>query len=106
MYIVIYKGTVKPDKEQQYQSLWRLCAALMQKECGALGSTLGRNKERQWVVISHWPNQEIREAAWLHPEKLSQELQNCILDLKNCLESYTETGIDIIDQVTVQQYGG
>jgi hypothetical protein len=71
----------------------------MHKECGALGSTLGKNQEGQWVVVSRWPCQQVREAVWLHPETLSKTLKNCIADLKECLESYTETGVEVVDEV-------
>ncbi len=105
MYAVIYRGFVKAGCEQRYLECWRLIADYFVSFRGALGSSLHKGEDNEYIAYSRWPDRETRENSWkAEPQEtdLPEALQTAIQELKNCIDfskPYSETSMDVIDIV-------
>ncbi len=91
MFAVIYRGYLKPGREEEYQRLWRQIASYFVEHRGAIGSCLHRASDGLWVAYSRWPSQEARDASWPGENAPSDELaggiQKAIVEMKDCLDA-------------------
>ena len=103
MFAVIYQGYVKPDREEEYEMLWRLIASYFIEKRGALGSTLHRASDGRWLAYSRWPDKATRDASWpgenSSSEELPNEIRSAIAALKDCVQqnnSIPEICLDVV----------
>ena len=104
MFAVIYRAFIFPEKVTEYQRLWRDVACFFVDQRGALGSTLHRTEDGQWVAYSRWPDRKTRDASWsTHDvrDDLPLEMQHTIANLKLCIDRdqpYEEICMEVVDQ--------
>lgn len=102
MFAVIYRGFVFLDREKEYQKAWRQVADYFVTHCGALGSSLHKSDEGEWIAYSKWPDKETRDASWIGEVGLSDEIKLAIKNLRDCVDRekpYEEIAMNLIDQV-------
>ena len=107
MFAVIYQMHVYPEKEEDYQKLWRQVAHYFTEHRGALGSCLHKTSDGVWVAYSRWPDRPTRDASWPPEggelsETLSPEIQAAILSLKKCVDQsqpFQEIGMEVVDDL-------
>lgn len=99
MFIIMYRGQVKPDCEDKYQKAWRICANYFVKSCGALGSKLYQTEKGEWVAISQWPDRATRDKVWENPQALPVEIQEAVANLKASLLDFTEIELKLVDAI-------
>jgi quinol monooxygenase YgiN len=99
MLTVIYQGTIKKGKEKEYQDAWHQCAEYFVNHCGALNSSLYKTENNIWVAISKWPDKETRDRVW-HNSNLPPTTLALINKLKDCIESYQEIALHLVDTIT------
>lgn len=91
MFAVIYQIFVKPEAEQEYQTLWEQIGSYFVKHRGALGSTLHRANNGYWIAYSRWPDKATRDASWPGENAPSTELpdniREAIIKMRNCVDS-------------------
>lgn len=74
MFAVIYRGSILPGKEDEYQQAWMLVATYF-KECrGALGSCLHKSETGEWIAYSRWPDKQTRDASWPKDEEVCKTI--------------------------------
>ena len=91
MFAGIYRGHVKPSKEEDFQKSWNVVATFFVEKRGALGSSLHQSEEGMWVAYSRWPNRETRDASWPKEEEevngsFPPDVKEAVETLRNCFE--------------------
>lgn len=87
MFAVIYKGFVLEEKEDSYLKTWSFVAKYFKKNCEALGSTLHKTEDGEYVAYSRWPTKETRDRYWTSQDAyVSDEMKKAITILKSCLD--------------------
>ena len=107
MFAVLYRASVYPAREEEYQRLWHQVATFFVQHRGALGSCLHKTKQGEWIAYSRWPDKTTRDASWPQEneepsETLSSEIQGAITELKNCIDKdqpYEEICMEIVDDL-------
>ena len=102
MFAVIYRGFVHSGRENEYQKAWRQVADYFVKHCGALGSSLHKSDQGEWIAYSRWPDQETRDATWITETDLSEEMKSTIKNLKDCIDRekpYEEICMSLIESI-------
>lgn len=104
MFAVIYRGFIYLEKEYEYRKSWSMVAKYFTDHCGALGSTLHKIGEGEYLAYSRWPDKETRDKYWgksqptLHPQ-----IEKAIETLKSCLDierQQPEIQLQVIESVT------
>lgn len=101
MFAVIYRGFIYPHRDEAYRTAWKTIADHFIQHCGALGSTLHRSAEGEYIAYSRWPNRETRDASWGDnaTKPLNAEVQHAIETLKSCIDfnkSYEEIPMEVV----------
>jgi heme-degrading monooxygenase HmoA len=102
MLAVIYKSSVYPEREKEFQQVWRKVANYFVTHCGALGSHLHKTENGEWIAYSRWPNKETRDTFWIAETGLSKEIRTAIQTLKSCIDltkPHEEICMNVIDSV-------
>ncbi len=99
IFTVLYKAKIKPNCEDAYKKAWYCCAEYFVKHCGALGSQLFKTDQGEWIAVSRWPDRATRNSVWGDEKLLPKEVAKLISELKASLESYTETELELIDEI-------
>ncbi len=104
MFVVIYRGFVKPDCEQEYLKSWKIIAEYFVKNCGALGSSLHKAEDGMYLAYSKWPDKETRDKSWGESANANfpELIKNSILKLKNALDQtqvFPEIQLTLLDEV-------
>lgn len=87
MFAVIYKSYIHPEYEDEYLKLWEVIARYYVGNCGALGSTLHKTDEGQYIAYSRWPDKQTRDANWGDNRRdLPSEIEKTIQHIKNCID--------------------
>lgn len=90
MFAVIYRGYVKPEREEEYQYLWKKIASYFIEKRGANGSRLHKSEEGFYVAYSLWPDKETRDASWpgdkAPSEELPEDIKHAIKTIKMCID--------------------
>jgi tRNA(Arg) A34 adenosine deaminase TadA len=91
MFVVIYQGYLKPDRENEYQEAWNKVAQYFINYRGAIGSCLHKTTDGLWVAYSRWPDKKTRDNSWpgenAPSEELPLEIRKAVLTIKDCLDS-------------------
>ena len=105
-FAVIYRGYIKPGKEDEYVNCWKVIANYFVKERGALGSTLHKSFDGTWVAYSRWKNKESRDASWQEKGMIDSafpaSIQDAICGLRSCLESekpFPEISMSVVQEI-------
>lgn len=87
MYVVIYRGFVFPEKEQEYIEAWKKIACYFKTHRGAIGSALHKTEKGEFIAYSRWPTKEVRDLSWQSNSdvEISHEIDDAIRCLKSCL---------------------
>lgn len=89
-FAVIYRGYLKPDRENDYQNAWQIVAQYFIKYRGAFGSCLHRASDGMWIAYSRWPDQKTRDASWpgenAASDEFPQEIREAIVIIQDCLD--------------------
>ena len=104
MFAVIYRGFILPEHEEAYCQAWRQVAAYFVTHCGALGSTLHRSHDGEYIAYSRWPDKHTRDKHWGEHAQFQgmDSLQADIETLRNALDKnkpFDEIAMEIIDYV-------
>lgn len=88
---VIYRGYLKPGKEDDYQNAWQIVAQYFIEYRGAIGSCLHRTSDGMWIAYSRWPDEKTRDASWPGGKngpssELPYEILEAIMVIKDCLD--------------------
>jgi hypothetical protein len=100
MFAVIYRGFVRSGWENEYQQAWKQLAKYFIRYCGATGSCLHKTHKNEWIAYSKWPDQKIRDTAWVSQQSLPSEIKLAIQQLKECIDyqrPYEEICMDIVE---------
>lgn len=106
MFVVIYRGYLKPNIEKEYLASWHLIADYFVKNCGALGSTLHKAEDGMYLAYSKWPDKETRDKSWGESASFAfpDHIQNAIITLKNCRDPerlLPEIQLEMVDEISV-----
>ncbi len=74
---------------QLYLKSWGQIADYFVNSCGALGSSLHKTEDNEYIAYSRWPDWETRENSWeADPQEtdLPETIQTAIQKLKNCID--------------------
>lgn len=90
MFAVIYRGSILPGREADYQQAWNQVATYFKESRGALGSCLHKSEAGEWIAYSRWPDKQTRDASWPKDDTVCQtinlEIRDAILRLKGCID--------------------
>jgi hypothetical protein len=78
MIAVIYKFKLKPHHEAEYMQLWLCVATYFKQQRGALGSSLHKGDDGDWMAYSRWPDEATRDASWPDDNAPSDELPDAV----------------------------
>lgn len=89
MFAAIYRGFVSPEREAIYRESWKTVANYFVTECGALGSTLHKTADGEFIAYSRWPSQETRDKVWKNesaelPDKVRQAIDSLEKSIDSC----------------------
>lgn len=104
---VIYRGYVFPEREEDYQHLWKQVAQYFIQHRGALGSCLHKAEDGQWIAYSRWPDRKTRDASWSQDDirnDLDLDIQEAIAKLKQCRDMdrpHEEICMTVVDDLLV-----
>jgi hypothetical protein len=104
MFAVLYRGFVLPGKEQEYKKNWKIVADYFIAERGALGSTLHKTVDGQFLAYSRWPDKSTRDASWGDTITINDTIDNAVTCLKKCIDDskpHDEIQMEIIDERTI-----
>lgn len=108
MFAAIYRSVIKPDKEEEYQKLWRQVASYFINHRGALGSCLHKTEDGIWLAYSRWPDKATRDASWpgenAPSNELPDEIREAIIRIKDCGDSnkiFPEIAMEIVDDLLI-----
>lgn len=92
MFVVIYRGYLKPSYEHEYCAAWKTVANYFIKHRGSLGSSLHKAEDGMWLAYSRWPDKKTRDASWGdHANNdFPDEVKSAITTLKNCIDTDRE----------------
>lgn len=91
MFAVIYRFKLKPEQESEYRSLWNTCVQYFKKHSGAIGSTLHKDHEGNFIAYSRWPSREMRDLAWPGENNPDRSLPE---EIKHVIERMQEIAKD------------
>lgn len=90
MFAVIYRGSIIPGREADYQKSWNQVASHFKEHRGALGSCLHKSEDGEWIAYSRWPDKKTRDASWPKDDSvcptIDSEIRKAILCLKDCID--------------------
>jgi len=90
MFAVIYRSYIKPELEDEYQSLWNQVASYFIQYKGAIGSCLHKTEDGVWLAYSRWPDKATRDASWSSDNSnvndLSDVIKDAIKKMKDCAD--------------------
>lgn len=100
MFAVLYRGYIYPEREQEYQDMWKIVASYFINNRGAIGSVLHRTDAGEYIAYSRWPDRQTRDASW--GDNADQAMDDHVLDaierLKACIDRdkpYDEICMDV-----------
>ncbi|MEJ0023571.1 MAG: antibiotic biosynthesis monooxygenase family protein [Alphaproteobacteria bacterium] len=64
MYVVIYRWSLKPGREDGFRQAWAEITRVARAQCGSFGSALFRETGGDWIAIARWPDKAAMEACW------------------------------------------
>lgn len=100
MFAVIYQGYLKPGKEADYKTAWRVVASYFIERRGALGSCLHQTEDGLWVAYSRWPDKATRDASWPGEDapssELPDEVRKAIVTIQGCLDKERDEKLGIV----------
>ena len=106
MFAVIYRGYVKPGREEKYKRLWHTIASYFIQHRGATGSCLHKAEDGLWVAYSRWPDKVTRDASWPGENApaldLPAEIQEAIIAIKSCVDQerkFSELCLEVVDDL-------
>ena len=107
MFAVIYRGFVFPEKEEVYRENWKMVADYFKSERGALGSSLHKTAQGEYIAYSRWPDEETRNASWGDRRvKAPADIDRAIVALESCIDRsqpYDEICMDVVnDQILAE----
>lgn len=109
MFAVIYRGFVFPEKEEAYTESWKVIVDYFKSERGALGSSLHKTAEGEYIAYSRWPDEETRNASWGDRRvKAPAAIDRAIVTLESCIDRsqpYDEICMDVVDD-RILAWGG
>lgn len=102
MIAVIYRGFIFPELEDEYQRLWKQIVNHFVTHCGAVGSSLHKTVQNEYIAYSRWPNYQTRDAAWGEAQHLTHPpaIEKAIQQLKKCIDlskPYDEICMDVVE---------
>lgn len=105
MFVVIYRGFLKPGTETEYQIAWKTVANYFISHRGGLGSTLHKSDDGMYLAYSKWPDKKTRDASWGNnaDNNFPDEINKAIVTLKNCLDpdrEFPEIQLEMIEDVS------
>lgn len=103
MFAVIYRGFLKPGKENEYKAAWKTIAKYFIDNRGAIGSTLHKAEDGMYLAYSKWPDKKTRDASWGNTvgDNFPGEIKRAVATLKNCLDpdrELPEIQLELIDE--------
>lgn len=69
MYILIYKFTIKTQREKDFVESWRMVTEGIRKHRGSLGSRLHKDSAGKWIAYAQWPSKEVSERIIEMPDQ-------------------------------------
>jgi hypothetical protein len=58
MFCVVYRFSVKPGREAEFEGAWRALTLLIRQHQQSLGSRLHRAGEHEYFAYAQWPTRE------------------------------------------------
>lgn len=109
MFAVIYRGFIYPGREEEYKKTWKIIADYFVKHCGAIGSTLHKTSEGEYIAYSRWPDRQARDASWRNNanEKIARDIQEAILQLRDCMDCtrpHDEICMDVVEDLLLPNF--
>lgn len=104
MFVVIYRGYLKPNLEKDYLESWKTIADYFVKYRGALGSVLHKAEDGMYLAYSKWPDKQTRDKSWGESANADfpEHIKNVIITLKNCIDTdrqLPEIQLELIDEI-------
>jgi hypothetical protein len=105
MFAVLYRGYIYPEREQEYQDMWKIVASYFVAHRGARGSVLHRTDAGEYIAYSRWPDRLTRDASWGDKaEAMDADVLNAIERLKACIDRdkpYNEICMDVCEDLLI-----
>jgi hypothetical protein len=90
MFAVIYRGSILPGREADYQQAWKQVATYFKESRGSLGSCLHKSEDGEWIAYCRWPDKQTRDASWPKDDTVCQtikpEIREAIVRFKACID--------------------
>lgn len=104
MFVVIYRGYLKPNCENEYCTAWKTVANYFIHHRGSLGSALHKAEDGMWLAYSRWPDKKTRDASWGDnaDNVFPDVIQSAITTVKKCLDSdhqFPEIQLEVIEDL-------
>ena len=100
MFCVIYRFTVKPDREAQFRRYWLAVTTWYYRNAGSLGSRLHRADTGEHIGYAQWPSRHVWERQRVESDTEAQAHRQA---MRACCESIEvvselETTDDLLQQ--------
>ncbi|MFD7339556.1 antibiotic biosynthesis monooxygenase family protein [Streptomyces violascens] len=96
MFAVIYRWSIKPDKEHQFADGWHRVTQAIHTQCGSYGSRLHRADDGTWVAYARWPDAESRERCAMPDPEGAAMMSDAIA------ERFPETRLQLVDDLLAE----
>lgn len=103
MFSVIYRAFIYPEREQHYLQAWKTVATYYVQQCGALGSTLHKTEQGEYIAYSRWTDRNTRDRVWGDQAMTLPDFVSKAVDcIKSCIDTtkpHDEIPMKIVDSV-------
>ena len=102
MFVVIYRGFLKPGTENEYKNAWKTVANYFISHRSAIGSSLHKSEDGMYLAYSKWPDKKTRDASWGDnaDNNFPDEIKKAMTALKNCLDPdrvFPEIQLEVVE---------
>jgi len=81
--VFLYRWTIKPGKEKQFEDNWVLVTKAISEECGSYGSRLHVAKNGEYIGYAQWPDLATREKCNLQGVLDARQLMREAIELSH-----------------------
>lgn len=80
---VLYRWTLKPGREAEFESAWSEGTRMIHETCGSFGANLHVDDNGDYVSYALWPSEQARQACFTKNDWFSQP---CFKTMQSCID--------------------